>query len=114
MTNIQFAKKMLDNLHLVKTKYKSVQYFRKNRLLFTIWLIIMDHFFNKKNNSIENIYRETNKFENIARMTLSKYLNDAKEFGFLEYEKINKKQWNIKPTNLTIEEYNKWIDSYKF
>jgi hypothetical protein len=47
-------------------------------------------------------------------MTLSKYLNNAKEYGYLEYEKINKKEWNIKPTELTLKEYNEWIDTYKF
>jgi len=114
MPNREFPSKVLDNLRLVKKKYKSVQYFRKNRLLFTIWLIIMDHYFNNKNNSIENIYREVNNFEKIARMTLSKYLNDAKEYGYLKYEKINKKEWNIKPTELTLKEYNEWVDTYKF
>ena len=99
----------LEKLNETQTRYETVKFFRSDKVSVWIWVTILKNHYSKKNQNIEDIFREI-PVEYASRPTMFKIMNTAlkKKYFFKEQDKIDKRKYNIYPTNLTIREFEIW------
>ena len=104
---INFLKNDFENSN---QKYKSVKFFRsKNLLLIMLWFNTLQSYYANKDYSIEDFIDDVPKHLG-SRPTIFKCVNLAVKNKFLHkiYSSKDKRKYNLKPTDLTIKEFQNW------
>ena len=92
---------------------ESVAFFRSNKLLMSIWLIILDHYYQKKKCSIECLIKHI-PTEFASRPTIYKQIEIAISKSFIVKKKDENDQrvHDLYPTKRTINEYEEWVNKF--
>ena len=96
-----------------KKDLHSINKFRKGPLHYKLWLLILDNYFNKINTKSESVMVYLSK--SASRKTVSVILTELENEQLI----IRKKSISdnriilIEPTQLTIQEFNEWIQIFK-
>ena len=87
---------------------KSVSFFRRSSHSYVVWLIVLDHYFNSKKLSVENVEKKVSHI--ISRKTLFSFLDDAVENNFLikTHDPKDKRRTLLTPTKVTLDEFKTW------
>lgn len=91
----------------------SIKFFRSSGAYgYMIWLTLMNHYFEKKNISIEELV--TTVYQYGSRRTIINFINKGVDGKFIK--KINsvedKRKNLIQPTNITILEFTEWSKKF--
>jgi hypothetical protein len=96
-----------------KKKLRSINKFRKGPIHYKLWLLILDNYLNKISTTSESIMVYLSK--NASRKTIGLILTELENEQLI----IRKKSISdnriilIEPTQLTIQEFNEWIQTFK-
>jgi len=96
-----------------KKSLRSINKFRKGPIHYKLWLLILDNYLNKIDTTTESIMVFLSK--NASRKTISLILTELENEQLI----IRKKSISdnritlIEPTQLTIQEFNEWIQTFK-
>ena len=96
-----------------KKGLRSINKFRKGPIHYKLWLLILDNYLNKIDTTTESIMVFLSK--NASRKTISLILTELENEQLI----IRKKSISdnritlIEPTQLTIQEFNEWIQTFK-
>ena len=87
----------------------SIKFFRSNGAYgYIIWLTIINCYYEKKSNSIENLVTDIQTYA--SRRTIIDFINKGVEANFIK--KINshedKRKTLLEPTSITVKEYSEW------
>ena len=96
-----------------KKNLLSINKFRKGPMHYKLWLLILDNYLNKINTTTESIMVLLSK--NSSRKTISLILTELeKEQLIIRTKSISDNRIIlIEPTQLTIQEFNEWIQIFK-
>ena len=96
-----------------KKGLRSINKFRKGPIHYKLWLLILDNYLNKIDTTTESIMVFLSK--NASRKTISLILTELENEQLI----IRKKSISdnritlIEPTQLTIQEFHEWIQTFK-
>jgi hypothetical protein len=87
---------------------KFVSFFRRSSHSYVVWLMVLDHYFNSKKLSVENIEKEMHHM--VSRKTLFSFLDDAVQNNFLikTHDPEDKRRTLLTPTKVTLDEFKTW------
>ena len=87
---------------------KSVSFFRRSSHSYVVWLMVLDHYFNSKKLSVENVEEKVSHM--ISRKTLFSFLDDAVQNNFLikTHDPKDKRRTLLTPTQVTLDEFKTW------
>jgi len=111
VTNNIYAKKLCEalekDLKESNDKFETVKYFRQNMISVAIWIACINSYYNKKELSVEDIYRKVNQIVRTSRPSVVRYLEEAKNSKYLEFHKSSndKRSYRIIPSEKTIYEF---------
>ena len=91
----------------------SIKFFRSNGAYgYIIWLTIIDAYFDKREIAIETLVSEVEKYA--SRRTILDFIQKGVEAKFLSKILSNedKRKTFIKPSEITIQEYNEWSGEF--
>ena len=91
----------------------SIKFFRSSGAYgYIIWLIIIDAYFEKRRITIEMLVLEVEKYA--SRRTVLDFIQKGVEAKFLSKILSNedKRKTFIKPSEITIQEYNEWSGEF--
>jgi len=96
-----------------KKKLLSINKFRKGPIHYKLWLLILDNYLNKISTTSESIMVHLSK--NASRKTISLVLTELeKDQLIIKTKSISDNRITlIEPTQLTIQEFNEWIQEFK-
>ena len=91
----------------------SIKFFRSNGAYgYMIWLTLMNHYYEKKNISIEELVITVSQYG--SRRTIINFINKGVDGKFIK--KINsskdKRKNLIQPSNITIKEFTEWSNKF--
>ncbi|WP_415302565.1 hypothetical protein ABXT48_04190 [Candidatus Pelagibacter sp. Uisw_101] len=91
----------------------SINKFRKGPIHYKLWLLILDNYLNKINTTSESIMVLLSK--NASRKTISLVLTELENEQLIIRTKsiLDNRIILIEPTQLTIQEFNEWIQIFK-
>ena len=91
----------------------SINKFRKGPIHYKLWLLILDNYFNKISTTTESIMLHLSK--NVSRKTISVILTELENEQLIIRTKsiLDNRIILIEPTQLTIQEFNEWIQIFK-
>ena len=96
-----------------KKNLLSINKFRKGPLHYKLWLLILDNYFNKIETTSESVMVHLSK--NASRKTISLILTELEnEQLIIRMKSISDNRITlIEPTQLTVQEFNEWIQTFK-
>ena len=96
-----------------KKNLLSINKFRKGPLHYKLWLLILDNYFNKIETLSESVMIHLSK--NASRKTISAVLTEleVEQLIIRNKSKSDNRITLIEPTQLTIQEFNEWIQTFK-
>ena len=118
MSNSIYAKKLCEalekDLKESNDKFETVKYFRQNMISVAIWIACINSYYNKKELSVEDIYRKVNQIVRTSRPSVVRYLEEAKNSKYLEFHKSpnDKRSYRIIPSEKTIYEFEQWSEVF--
>ena len=118
MSNKIYAKKLCEalekDLKESNDKFETVKYFRQNMVSVAIWITCVNSHYNKKDLSVEDIFRRVNEIVRTSRPSVVRYLEEAKNSKYLEFNKssIDKRSYRIMPSEKTIYEFEQWSEVF--
>ena len=91
----------------------SINKFRKGPMHYKLWLLILDNYLNKIDTTSESIMVLLSK--NASRKTISLILTELEnEQLIIRMKSISDNRITlIEPTQLTVQEFNEWIQTFK-
>jgi len=91
----------------------SINKFRKGPIHYRLWLLILDNYFNKISTTTETIMLHLSK--NVSRKTIGLILTELENEQLIIRTKSISDNLIIliEPTQLTIQEFNEWIQTFK-
>ena len=92
----------------------SIKFFRSNGAYgYIIWLTIIDAYFENREISIEALVLELEKYA--SRRTILDFIQKGSDAKFIDKIESNndKRKFFIKPTKITISEYEEWSLEFK-
>ena len=112
MNYLKFLQILKKDLYLSDSKFKTVKFFRKDRVSFWVWFCVLERYYinnNNNNNTIESIIREI-PLEYASRPTIFKIIDDAVTKNYFEKikDKNDKRKYKIIPSSQTIKEFEEW------
>ncbi|MDA7443080.1 hypothetical protein N8775_02060 [Candidatus Pelagibacter ubique] len=110
----KLCKALEQDLKESNEKFETVKYFRQNMVSVAIWLACINSYYNKKDLSVEDIYRKVNQIVRTSRPSVVRYLEEAKNSEYLEFHKNSndKRSYKIIPREKTIYEFEQWSDVF--
>lgn len=111
---VKLCKALEEDLLESNDKYETVKFFRRNITTVTIWLKTIRAYYEKKEINVEDIFRRANQITNTSRPSVVSILDEAKAKGYLLFtmNKKDKRSYDIKPSKLTIEQFEKWAEVF--
>ena len=102
------------DLKLNLNKYQTVKFFRKDIISYWIWFEVLEQYYNNNNNNVESIIQDI-PGELGSRPTLFKVIDTAvhKKYFIKELDKIDKRKFNLIPSQQTIKEFEEWAKIFK-
>ena len=96
-----------------KKNLLSINKFRKGPIHYKLWLLILDNYLNKINTTSESVMVHLSK--NASRKTISLILTELENEQLIIRTKsiLDNRIILIEPTQLTIQEFNEWIQIFK-
>ena len=91
----------------------SIKFFRSSGAYgYIIWLTLIDAYFEKRNITIETLALEVERYA--SRRTILDFIQKGVEAKFLSRKESNedKRKTFVKPSEITIEEYNEWSKKF--
>ena len=91
----------------------SIKFFRSNGAYgYILWLTIMDNFYSEQKMTIDELVAKLEKYA--SRRTILDFINKGVDAKFLEKKFFlnDKRKILIKPTDITIKEYNDWSKDF--
>ena len=110
--------KLLENLETdldaSNHKFNTVKFFRKDITSVWVWFIVLISYY-KETKVTSEIILNTIPKEYASRVTIFKILDDSvkKKYFNKEVDINDKRKFIISPTNITIEEFEKWSLIFK-
>ena len=95
------------------TSKSSIKFFRSNGAYgYILWLTVVDNFYSEQNMAIDVIVEKLEKYA--SRRTILDFIYKGVDAKFLKKEVFfsDKRKILIKPTDITIEEYNDWSKEF--
>ena len=91
----------------------SINKFRKGPIHYKLWLLILDNYLNKIDTPSESIMVHLSK--NASRKTISVILSELENEHLITRKKSisDNRITLIEPTQLTVQEFNEWIKTFK-
>lgn len=104
-----------DLLHS-NNKYKTLKFFRKNIVTVTVWLYTIKNFYNNQCNSVEDLVRRANTVSRVSRPSIVKFIKIAvsQDYLIIKTNEKDKRKYNIIPAKITLKEFEKWSDIFRF
>ena len=114
MNFLRLLENLENDLDVSNSKFETVKFFRKNITNVWVWFIILISYY-KKTKVTPEIVLNTIPKEYASRGTIFKILDDAVKKKYLtkEIDINDKRKFIISPTNITIEEFEKWSLIFK-
>jgi hypothetical protein len=114
MDYLKLLENLENDLDISNSKFETVKFFRKDITSVWIWFIILMSYY-KKTKVTSEIILNTIPKEYASRVTIFKILDDAvkKKYFTKEIDINDKRKFIISPTNITIEEFEKWSLIFK-
>ena len=114
MNYLKLLEYLENDLNSSNSKFETVKFFRKDITSVWVWFIILISYYKKTKVSPETILNTIPK-EYASRVTIFKILDDAvkKKYFTKETDINDKRKFIISPTNITIEEFEKWSLIFK-
>ena len=96
-----------------KKNLLSINKFRKGPMHYKLWLLILDNYLNKINTTSESVMVHLSK--NASRKTISLILTELENEQLIIRTKSisDNRIILIEPTQLTVQEFNEWIQTFK-
>ena len=96
------------------SKYPSVKFFRSNIILIFIWFWTLEKMYDKKKFNIEELINDIPKGYG-SRPTIFKFINSAikKKYLLKFSDHEDKRKFNLKLTQQSIEEFEKWSKGFE-
>ena len=96
-----------------KEEYLSINKFRKGPIHYKLWLFILDNYFNKIETTSESLMVYLSK--NASRKTITGILTELEDEKLIIRRKSlsDNRVVLVEPTQITIQEFNKWINLLK-
>ena len=109
MDYLKLLENLENDLDTSNSKFETVKFFRKDIKNVWVWFIILISYY-KKTKVTSDIILNTIPKEYASRVSIFKILNDAvkKKYFTKEIDINDKRKFIISPTNITIEEFEKW------
>lgn len=110
MDYLRFTNFLKDDFKDGNRKYHSVNFFRNRNLIYLmLWLNTLNSYYLKKDYSIEDFINDVPK-ELGSRPTIFKCVDLAIQHEYLvkNFSTIDKRKYNLKPSKLTIDEFQLW------
>ncbi len=106
-----FLKKDFDTSN---NKFPSIKFFRSELVLILIWFWILEKHYRNEICNTENLIQEIPK-EHASRPTIFKFIEVSIKKGFIDKNTdINdKRRFILKPSDQTINEFEKWALGFK-
>jgi len=98
-----------NDLNISNNEFETVKFFRKDITSVWVWFIVLKSFY-KKTKVSPDLVLSTIPKEYASRVTIFKILDDTvkKKYFSKEIDINDKRKFIISPTNITIEEFEKW------
>ena len=114
MDHLKLLENLENDLDISNSKYQTVKFFRKDITSVWVWFIVIISYYKKTKITTEIILSKIPK-EYASRVTIFKILDDAvkKKYFSKEIDINDKRKFIISPTNITIEEFEKWSLIFK-
>ena len=99
----------IKKLNETQPNYQTIKFFRSDKVSVWIWIEILENHYSGTNCNIESLLRNI-PTEYASRPTMFKIISIAfkKKYFYKERDKIDKRKFNIYPTNITIKEFENW------
>ena len=110
MDYLKFLNFLKDDFENSNHKYNSVKFFRSKNLIFImLWFYTLQSYYTGKDYSIEDFINDLPK-QLGSRPTIFKCVNLAVKNNYLLkiYSSKDKRKYNLKPTDITIKEFQNW------
>ena len=94
--------------------YQTVKFFRKDIVSYWIWFLVLEQYYSNININIENIINNIPN-ELGSRPKLFKVINAAvaNKYFIKELDKVDKRKFNLIPSEKTIKEFEEWAKIFK-
>ena len=114
--SVKICKNLLNDVLTIGKLDNSIKFFRKDYTTMTIWLIIIDAYFENKKLNIEDIARAIAPTSIISKPSLRLILENAKHKGFIKFDNsINdRRSWHVILEDITIKEFKAWAKNFSY
>ena len=109
MDYLKLLENLENDLDISNSEFGTVKFFRKDIVSVWVWFVILISYY-KKTKVTSEIVLNTIPKEYASRVTIFRLLDDAvkKKYFTKEIDINDKRKFIISPTNITIEEFEKW------
>ena len=109
MNYLKLLEILENDLNISNNKFETVKFFRKDIASLWVWFIVLKSFYKKTKVTPDLVLSSIPK-EYTSRVTIFKILDNAvkKKYFSKEIDINDKRKFIISPTNITIEEFEKW------
>ena len=113
MNYLKFTKFLKIDFETSNNKYKSIGFYRSDLILIFIWFFVLEKYYSKSPYSLEDLINDIPK-KFASRPTIFKFIDTAFKKRYLEKIKNpkDKRKFNLKPSKITIEEFEKWAKGF--
>jgi len=113
MNYLKFTKFLKEDYEKSNSKFSSIKFFRSDLILIFIWFWILEKHYSKKEFNIEQLISEIPKGYG-SRPTIFKFIDLSIKNKFLIKVKNlhDKRKNNLKPSALTIKEFEDWAKGF--
>ena len=113
MNYLKFTKFLKNDFETSNNKYKSIGFYRSDLILIFIWFFVLEKHYSKSPYSLEDLINDIPK-KFASRPTIFKFIDTACKKRYLEKIKNpkDKRKFNLKPSKVTIDEFEKWAKGF--
>ena len=118
MDYLKFTKFLKHDFEKSNQKFNSIKFFRSELVLIFIWFWILENYYKSKENqlfksNVETLVSEIPKGLG-SRPTIFKFIEQAiaSKFIIKIIDPTDKRKWNLKPSDQTIQEFEEWSSGF--
>ena len=114
MDYLKFLSFLKNDFVISNSKYQSVSFFRSDLILIIIWFYVLEKHYKGQSYSSEDLISEIPR-KYASRPTVFKFINLAikKKYLLKIKNEKDKRKFDLKPTNNTIDEFQKWSVGFR-
>ena len=118
MDYLQFTRFLKHDFEKSNEKFNSIKFFRSELVLIFIWIWILENYYKSREDqsyksNVETLVSEIPK-QLGSRPTIFKFIEKAiaSKFIIKIIDSKDKRKWNLKPSEQTIQEFEEWANGF--